>query len=131
MSNEKQVVRFGPFASAIANGVKKGDTIYMSGQVGLDDAGKVVGVGDVGAQVRQAYANVAETLSQLGATMDDIVDETWFVTDVSSVMGDMKNVFGIRAECFGGDPQVCQTLIGVSALAMPDLLVEIKCIAQV
>jgi len=131
MATEKQVARFGPFANAIANGVKKGDTIYLSGQVGIDDTGQVVGAGDIGAQVRQAYANVAETLSHFGATMDDIVDETWFVTDVASVMGDFRGVFGIRAECFGGDPQVAQTLIEISSLVMPELLVEIKCIARV
>ena len=131
MSNEKQVARFGPLAGAIANGVKKGDAIYLSGQVSLDAQGQVVGAGDLAAQVRQAYANVAETLSHFDATMEDVVDETWFLTDVSSVMGDLQRIFGIRAECYGGDPQVTQTMIGVSALAMPDLLIEIKCVAHV
>ncbi|MFT5441256.1 MAG: 2-iminobutanoate/2-iminopropanoate deaminase [Myxococcota bacterium] len=131
MPGEKEVVRFGPFASAIANCVKKNDTIYMSGQVSLDEKGQVVGEGDLGAQITQAYANVKESLSKLGATMDDIVDETWFVIDVAGVMGDFETSFGARAKAFGGDPQLCQTLIGVKALAMPELMIEIKCVAVV
>lgn len=129
--SEKQVVRIGPFASAIASGVRKGDAIYLSGQVSLDAAGNVVGKGDIAAQIRQAYVNVREVLDEFGASMDDIVDETWFVTDVASVMGDIPRNFGVRTEAFGGEPQCAQTLIGVSALAMPDLMIEIKCIVHV
>jgi enamine deaminase RidA (YjgF/YER057c/UK114 family) len=131
MAVEKEVTRFGPFAQAIANGVKKGDAIYLSGQVSIDAGGQVVGVGDLAAQVRQAYANVEEVLGRFGATMDDIVDETWFVTDIGSVMGDIEAVFGVRREAYGGESQVAQTLIQIAALVMPELLIEIKCIAHV
>ncbi len=131
MSSKKEVVRFGPMASALANGVRKGDAIYLSGQVSVDGEGQVVGAGDMAAQVRQAYANVAEVLEKFGATMDDIVDETWFVTDNQAVLGDMKGVFGARREAFGKEPDACQTLIQVSALFMPELMIEVKCIAHV
>jgi enamine deaminase RidA (YjgF/YER057c/UK114 family) len=131
MSVEKQVVRFGPFAQAIASGVRVGDALYLSGQVSIDDQGQVVGAGDLAAQVRQVYANIAEVLERFDVGMDAIVDETWFVTDIAGVMKDMGGIFGIRSEAFGGEPQVCQTLIGVSALVMPELLIEVKCIAHV
>jgi enamine deaminase RidA (YjgF/YER057c/UK114 family) len=130
MAREKEVVRFGPFAQAIASGVRRGDAIYLSGQVSIDDDGQIVGQGDLAAQIRQAYTNVQAVLSRFGASMDDIVDETWFVTDVGSVMGDLATLFGVRAEAYGGEPQVTQTLIQIGALAMPGLLVEIKCIAH-
>jgi 2-iminobutanoate/2-iminopropanoate deaminase len=129
MAIDKQVVRFGPLASFIANGVRAGNVIHLSGQVSLDGQGQVVGAGDVVAQVRQAYANVAETLEKFGAGMGDIVDETFFVTDVAGVMADAKAVFTARAEAYGGDPQVSQTMVQVAALVMPELLVEIKCVA--
>jgi 2-iminobutanoate/2-iminopropanoate deaminase len=131
MAGEKQVVRIGPFAEAIASGVKKGNAIYLSGQVSIAADGQLVGAGDLAAQVGQAYTNVQEVLDKFGAGMDDIVDEIWFVTDVGSVMGDIQKIFGVRQEAYGGEPQVTQTLIQVAALAMPDLLIEIKCIAHV
>ncbi len=131
MSEGKEVARFGPFAQAIANGVRKGNAIYLSGQVSIDAKGQIVGAGDFPGQVKQAYANVKEVLERFGASMSDIVDETWFVTDIDAVMGDLANIFGVRQEAFGGKPEVTQTLIQISALAMPELRIEIKCIAHV
>ncbi|MFV1979656.1 MAG: Rid family hydrolase [Rhodothermia bacterium] len=131
MARNKQVVRFGPFKDYIANGVKVGDTIYLSGQVGLDAEGKIGGAGDLAAQVRKAYANVAEVLGEFGATMDDIVDEMWLVTNVQNTMENIEELFGIRAEAYGGTPEVSQTLVQVAGLVMPELLIEIKCVAHV
>ena len=63
---------------------KIGDTIYVSDQVAHDDNGKIVGKGEMEAQMRQAYSNIHKVLAQYGATMDNIVDETLFVTDMDS-----------------------------------------------
>ncbi|MBW2316033.1 MAG: RidA family protein [Deltaproteobacteria bacterium] len=131
MAIEKEVVRFGPYAGFIANGVRVGNVIHLSGQVGMDAQGQVVGVDDTAAQVRQAYANIAETLEKFGATMANIVDETFFVTDVAGIMADAKAVFGARIEAYGGEPEVTQTMVEVAALVMPELRVEIKCVAYV
>jgi len=55
--------------------VKVGDTIYLSGQVGHDDKGNILGEGNMEVQMRAAYANVEKVLAQYGATMDNVVDE--------------------------------------------------------
>ena len=73
-------------------------------------------------------------LQQFGATMDDIADESLFVTDMSAVMGSEEKMgafFAARAEAYGGNPQVAQSLIGVNELAAPDLMIEIKVVAHV
>ncbi len=131
MANERQVARFGPFKDFIANGVRDGDMIYVSGQVGTDSEGNLAGEGDLAAQTRQAYANVSEVLSHFGATMDDVVDETWFVTDIGATMGNVRELFGIRAKAYGKNPEVAQTMIQVSGLVMPELSIEIRCVARV
>ena len=64
--------------------VKVDDTIYVSGQVRHDYKGNIVGRGDMEAQMRQAYANIEKVLAQYGATMDNIVDELFFVTDMDA-----------------------------------------------
>ena len=125
----RHVARFGPYKDFIANGVKDGDTIYVSGQVGTDSEGNVAG--DLAAQTRQAYANVEAVLSHFGATMDSVVDETWYVTDIGATMGNVAELFGIRAEAFGKNPEVAQTMIQVSGLVMPELSIEIKCVARI
>ena len=129
MATERQVARHGPFADFIANGVKVGNMIYLSGQVSVDDQGQVVAQGDLVAQSRQAYAHIRSALEELGATMADIVDETVFVTDISAVMANLEPLFAARAEAYGGQPQVSQTLVQVAALVMPELMIEIKCVA--
>ena len=125
----RQVARFGPFKDFIASGVRHGDTVTVSGQLGTDPDGAVV-EGGLAAQTRQAYANVAEVLSRLGATMADVIDETWYVTDIGATMANVGPVFAARAEAYGGAPDVAQTMVEVSGLVLPEALIEIKCVAR-
>ena len=108
--------------------IKAGDTIYLSGQVSHDEQGAFVGVGDMEAQMRQAYANVQKLLAEYGATMDNVVDEVLFVTD-------MKDAFEAATKCrkeiFSGRPVVASTIVEIKKLAFSELLIEIKCVAKV
>jgi 2-iminobutanoate/2-iminopropanoate deaminase len=108
--------------------VKVGDTIYLSGQVSHDDKGNIVGLGDMEAQMRQAWANVEKVLAQYGATIDNIVDELVFVTDMEAAFAAAVK---IRPVVFRGRPVVTSTLIQIQRLAFPELMIEIKCIAKV
>ena len=110
-----------------AQAVKTGDTIYLAGQVSHDDAGNIVGVGDMEAQIRAAYANVAKVLAQYDATMENVVDEFVFVTDMDAAFGAMLK---IRPEVYPGAPAVANTLIQIPRLAFPELMVEIRCVAK-
>lgn len=108
--------------------VKVGDTIYLSGQISHDETGEIVGVGDVEAQIRQAYVNIKKLLAEYGAGVENIVDETWFVTDIEA--GDA--VAGkLRKEIFSGSSAVALTVVQIQRLAFPELLIEIKCVARV
>ena len=108
--------------------VKVGDTIYLSGQISHDETGEIVGVGDVEAQIRQAYANIKKLLAEYGAGVENIVDETWFVTDISSA----DAVGGrLRREVYSGIPVVALTVVQIERLAFPELMIEIKCVAKV
>lgn len=137
MPVNKQIVRFGPFKDYIASGVRVGNALYLSGQVSVDGEGNVVGAGDMRAQVRQAYANVEAVLAEFGATMDNVVDEMWLVTDMANVMDNIDELFKIRSVVYLGNPdlgaqvETSQTLVQVASLVMPELMIEIKCIAHV
>jgi 2-iminobutanoate/2-iminopropanoate deaminase len=111
-----------------AQAVKVGDIIYLSGQVSHDDTGKIVGPGDMEAQMRQAYANVRKVLAQYSATMDNIVDEILFVTDMDSAF---QAAVKCREDVFSGPPVVSSTIVQIQRLAFPELLIEIKCVAKV
>ncbi len=107
--------------------VKVGDTICVSGQVSHDDEGKIVGRGDMEAQMRQAYANIQKMLEQYGATMDNVIDEVLFVTDMNTAFAAAVKC---RQEVFSGQPVVASTIVQIQRLAFPDLMIEIKCVAK-
>ena len=108
--------------------VKVGDTIYVSGQVSHDDSGNVVSSGDMEAQMRQAYANIRKVLAQYGATMDNIVEEILFVTDMNTAF---TAAVKCREDVFFGAPVVASTIVQVQRLAFPEIMIEIKCVAKV
>ena len=66
--------------------VKEDDTVYLSGQVHYDDNGRIVGQGDMEAQMRQAYANIRKLLEHDGAKMENLVEEVLFVTDMNKAV---------------------------------------------
>jgi enamine deaminase RidA (YjgF/YER057c/UK114 family) len=125
---DKITFRSGPYKDFIAQAVRVGDFLHLSGQVGTnsDDApGK-----DIVEQTQLAYCQIANVLAEFGATLDNVVDETMFVTDIAEVMENVEAVFGVRAEAYGGTPEVTNTLVQVVSLVEPELKIEIKCTAQ-
>lgn len=130
MAVDKKVVRFGPFKNVVANAVQAGNTIYLSGQVSVDSDGNFVGINDLSAQVEQAYKNIRDVLARLDANLENVVDETWFVTDMEQVMANFQQVYAVREQAYGAIPDTTQTLVQVAALAMPELMIEIKCTAH-
>ncbi|HEY9385828.1 MAG TPA: RidA family protein [Nitrososphaeraceae archaeon] len=111
-----------------AQAVKVGDTIYVSGQVSHDDAGNIVGRRDMEVQMRQAYANIQKLLAKYGATIENIVDEILFVTDMDAAFAAAVKC---RQEVFSGTPVIASTIVQIQRLAFPDLMIEIRCVAKV
>jgi enamine deaminase RidA (YjgF/YER057c/UK114 family) len=108
--------------------VKVGDTIYLSGQVSHDDKGNVLGEGNMEVQMRAAYANVGKVLAQYGASMDNVVDEMLFVTDMDAAFTARVKM---KQEVFSGSPVLGSTIVQIQRLAFPQLMIEIRCIARV
>ena len=127
MPIEKKLFRCGPYADLFSQGVQVGNTLYMAGQVAMDEAGAIPE--DLVEQMKLAYQNVAAVLAEFGADMDNIVDETWFVTDVNDCMAQVEALFTERHMIYGKAPEVSQTLVQVGALVDPALKIEIKCVA--
>jgi 2-iminobutanoate/2-iminopropanoate deaminase len=113
-------------AGIFSSGVKvpAGHLIFVSGQVARNAAGETVGKGDIRAQTRQTLENVKAVLEAAGATMDDIVKVTVFVTDVSH----LQAIHEVRAEYFRRD-YPASTLVEVKSLVSPELMIEIEAIA--
>lgn len=104
-------------------------TVYIAGQVSIDEHGTLIGAGDLAAQTAQAMRNVGLALAAAGAGYADIVKITTYVVNYKP---EHRAVIGLaRAPFFSDGPPPASTLIGVSALALPDWLIEIEAVAVI
>jgi enamine deaminase RidA (YjgF/YER057c/UK114 family) len=101
--------------------VRVGNHIFFAGTTATDAQGKIVGVGDVYAQTKQALTNVERALHRAGATLNDVVRTRVFVTNIK----EWEKVGRAHGEFFGTVRPAC-TMVEVSALVLPEMLVEIE-----
>ena len=125
----KKLYRTGPYADFFSQGVQVGNVLTLAGQLGDNEDGSVPA--DVKDQMINCYNNIKNVLSEFGATLDNVIDETWFVTDVNECMENVSDIFDERENIYGCKPEVSQTLIGISALVQPQYKLEIKVIAYI
>jgi len=85
----------------------------------------VVGPGDMEAQTRQVFRNLGTVLAAAGASFGDLVKLTFFVRDVTSLAA----IRSVRDEFVDTADPPASTLVEVSRLAAPDLLIEIEAVA--
>jgi len=112
---------------AIATGSRM---VFLAGQVARDADGTPVGAGDLATQVEQAFVNVATAVEAAGGTFADIAKLTVYVVDWSEdKMAALGEGIGRAATRATVDSLRPITLLGISALAEPDLLVEVEAIA--
>ena len=101
--------------------VKLGNTVYVAGTTAVDESGNVVGADDPYAQARFIYQKIGKALAEAGASLSDVVRVRTFVTDILR----WTDVGRAQGEVFA-DIRPAATLVQVSALVDPRLLVEIE-----
>jgi len=121
--------------------LKVDDTIYVSGQLSHDDQGNIVGAApldergrildhsNMETQMRQTYENAKKILSEFGATLDDVVEEVLYVTDMETAFAAAG---AVRKDAYASQqPAVASTILVTPRLALPTQLIEIKFVAKV
>lgn len=106
-----------------------GKTLYISGQVPVNDAGQIVGAGDLKAQTQQVYENLRYCLRFAGANFEDIVKMTTYVVNYKP--SDIDIVREVRKGYLSKENPPASTLVGVQALAHPEYMIEIEAIAVI
>jgi 2-iminobutanoate/2-iminopropanoate deaminase len=100
--------------------------IFVSGQLARDKEGRVVGVGDMRAQLRQTLENVRAALEAAGASLSDLVRTNTYVTDIDEYFRHTD----VRMEYYS-HAMPTSTTVEVRRLAQPELMIEIDAIAAV
>ena len=110
---------------ALSPGIQVGDFLFVSGHVGTDATGNLVGPGDCEAQSRQVMSNIRNVVEAAGGSMANVVKITCFLTDVANYPAYGK----VRSETFPNDPPASSTVI-VAGLVRPELLVEVEAVVH-
>ena len=106
--------------------VPAGELLFVSGQVGSDSEGNPIA--DAPAQIDRAFQNLAGVLAAAGCDFGDVVDVTSFHTDA---FANMPAIMEAKAQYFGSAPNPNWTAVGVTSLADPAYVFEIKVIARI
>ena len=128
MTDRRRVSSNSPYEEVIgfSRAVRAGDTVYVSGTVAWGDDGKLAGEGDVYAQARQTLRNIEAALAEAGASLRDVVRTRVYLTDIDR----WEEAARAHAEAFR-DVKPASTMVEVSRLAEPAMLVEIEAVAVV
>jgi 2-iminobutanoate/2-iminopropanoate deaminase len=106
--------------------VVPGKLVFVSGLLARNRAGEIVGVGDMGAQIRQVGENLQVALAAAGATLRDVVRTQTFTTDIDLFF----KFVDVRMEYFGAALPT-STTVEVRRLSHPDFLVEVEAMAVI
>jgi len=105
-----------------SNAKRCGNQFFVSGMTAHDGQGRVEGDASMYGQALTTFRKIQGMVEAAGAKMDDVIEMTIYVTDISQ----RKEVWRAREQFFSGDFP-CSTLVEVKGLAVPELLVEINC----
>ena len=109
--------------------VEGGRTVFVAGQVAFDQQGNLIGKGDLRVQADKALENLLAALAAAGARPADVVKMNTYVVNYKAA--DYPLIREARSRVFSGENPPASTLIGVQALAIEGLLIEIEAIAVV
>jgi enamine deaminase RidA (YjgF/YER057c/UK114 family) len=126
---QKQIIRHDggihPLPWPYSHGVQVGQMLFIAGQVALDEQLRLVGPGEAETQARQTWKNVETVVEAAGGRLSDVVRVATYVVDLA----DLEAIHRVRREVFSDGDFPVATMVQVTALGLPGLLLETEAFA--
>jgi reactive intermediate/imine deaminase len=116
-----------PLPWPYSHGIKVGNTLFIAGQVALDEELRIVGPGDAEAQARQTWKNIQTVVEAAGGKITDVVRVTTYVADLA----DIEAIHKVRREFFPDGDFPVATVVQAAKLGLPGLLLETEAFAVI
>ena len=123
MTHRQNISSGAPWESKFgySRAVRIGSTVYVAGTTASDEHGDVIGKGDIATQTRAIFQKIEKALHEAGASLEDVVRTRMFVTDIRQ----WEAIAEVHGEFFA-DIRPVATMVEVTALINPDMLIEIE-----
>ena len=108
----------------ISPGFKVNGMLYLSGHAAISESGEMVGVGDFDAQAQATFESLQRTLQAGNSDLSHVIKVTIYLTDMTH----FEKIVALREQWFT-PPYPADTIVEVSSLALPELMIEIEAIA--
>ena len=115
-------------ATRYSHATRSGGVVFVAGQLGWDESGRIAEPGDLAAQFARALGNVKLALEAAGSAPDRVLKLMIYVTDVAMYRENLAAITEARTAVFGNH-RPASTLIGVTGLFDLEALVEVDCVA--
>jgi 2-iminobutanoate/2-iminopropanoate deaminase len=129
-SPRKEIIRADgvhPLPWPYSHGIRVDDTLYIAGQVALDNELRIVGPGDAEEQARQTWRNIKTVVEAAGGKITDVVRVTTYVADLA----DVEAIHKVRREFFPDGDYPVATVVQAAKLGLPGLLLETEAFAVI
>jgi 2-iminobutanoate/2-iminopropanoate deaminase len=106
--------------------VQANGMLHLAGVISLDENMEILGQNDIAIQIERIYDIIGQTLAKNGATLENVVNEVMYTTDLAKMM----EVIPLRTKRYDGFAYPAVTAVQISALAFPDAMLEVQVTAQ-
>lgn len=125
--NPKELFKTNAYTQIVTT--EGGKTIYISGQIPINEKGELVGKDSLSVQINQVFKNINTALKSVNATFNDVIKVTYYIKNYKPEY--LPLIREMRSKYFNKENPPSASLVGVQSLFLDDILIEVEVVAHI